>query len=80
MAKIRAQPPISIDDGPNNLSITFYIAPDGTPRVTVTFPNYGGTLDHAMSEYSSLTNTQKNNLKNMLLAIRDETLTLEGFT
>lgn len=80
MARTRPQPPLSIDDGPNNLSITFYVTSDGTPRVTVTFPGYAGTLDHAVSEYSSLTNSQKNNLRAMLIAIRDETLTLEGFT
>ena len=79
MSKTRQSPPVVVDDGPNALSITFYVAGDGTPRVTLNLPNYPGTLDHAMSEYSSLTGTQKNNLKTMLIALRDETLTLEGF-
>jgi len=78
MARTKAQPPISVDDGPNDLSIRFYIA-DGVPRIIVVLPN-GTHLDHAISEYSSLNGTQKNNLKSMLIALRDETFSLEGFS
>ncbi len=60
------------------MRVLFYLA-DGDPRVTFFFPGEGKFFDHAISEYSSLSGAQKNNLRTMLQALRDETFTLEGY-
>jgi hypothetical protein len=79
MPKSRNNPPTVLPDDADSLVVSFYIS-DGAPRVTFRFPEQNKSFDHAVSEYSSLTNTQKNNLRTMLLALRDETFTLEGYT
>lgn len=84
MAKSFTQPPIVVDNGANDLSVTFYVsdaASGNTPRVAVQYMHNGQIVrvsDHAVSEYSTLTPTQKTNLRSMHLAIRDETFTLDG--
>lgn len=83
MAKTKPTPPSTLPDDANSLAILFYLAsPDATPpnhpRVSVQFP--GASFDHAVSEYTTLTNGQKNTLRSLLLALRDETFTLEGYS
>lgn len=86
MAKTKQQPPIVVDNGTNDMSITFYVSDEASghvPRLIVTMLRNGVPVisyDHAVSEYSSLTSNQKQNLRTMLTALRDETFTLEGFT
>lgn len=84
MAKTKPLPPLSLPDDANSLSITFYVAdaaavPPNHPRIIVHFPN-GPNFDRPVSDYTSLTPAQKTNLRTMLLALRDETFTLEGYT
>lgn len=79
--RTRQPPPVVVDDSASKLEIRFYISDDASgnvPRLQLILSN-GLTYDHPMSDYSSLTNTQKNNLRAMLVALRDETLTLEGY-
>ena len=79
--KTKSQPPINLPDDDNSLWVRFYLSdtPPNPPRVEFTFPN-GMTFDHALSEYSTITGAQKTNLRAILLALRNETFTLEGFT
>jgi hypothetical protein len=74
-------------DGADDLSIRFYLAdavatPPNHPRVEVHLPGPGGgvTVDRPLSEYTDLSGAQKTALRNLLTAIRDQTLALEGFT
>lgn len=78
MSKTKANPPTVLPDDTDSISVHFYIS-DGAPRVVFDFPGQGKRFDHAISEYSALTGTQKNNLRAMLQALRDETYTLEGY-
>lgn len=79
MAKTRAQPPITLPDDANTLSVRFYLSDVGNaPRVEFSFPN-GSRFDHALSEYNTVTGAQKTTLRTILIALRDETFTLEGF-
>lgn len=84
MAKTLAQPPLTLDNGPNDLGMYFYISDAGSgnvPRVTVTYFRSGTAVrqsDHAISEYTTLTPAQKTSFRSMALAIRDETFTLDG--
>lgn len=78
--KTRPQPPQVLPDDANTLSVHFYLSDVGAlPRVAFTFPG-GAHFDHALSEYSTLSGAQKTTLRNLLLALRDETFVLEGFT
>jgi hypothetical protein len=78
--RTKPQAPLSLPDDANTLSVHFYLSDIGNaPRVAFTFPN-GQTFDHALSEYSTVSGPQKLALRSTLLALRDETFTLEGFT
>lgn len=79
--RTKPQPPANLPDDDNTLSVRFYLSdtPPNPPRVEVTFPN-GATFDHALAEYSTVTPAQKTALRGVLLALRNETFTLEGFT
>lgn len=79
MAKTRNNPPTVLPDDADSLRVQFYLS-EGVPRVRFEFPSQQKTFDHAINEYSSLTGAQKTNLRAMLLALRDETFTLEGYT
>lgn len=84
MSKSKNSPPVVLPDDADSISVRFYISASeppgsGVPRVTFEFPGQNKRFDHAISEYSSLTGAQKNNLRSMLVALRDETYTLEGF-
>jgi len=77
--KTRAQPPVTLPDDANTLSVRFYLSDVGNvPRVIFSFPG-GQSFDHALSEYSTVTGAQKTALRATLLALRDETFALEGF-
>jgi hypothetical protein len=78
MSKTRANPSTVLPDDSESLRVQFYLS-EGAPRVRFEFPGQQKTFDHAISEYSSLTGAQKTNLRAMLLALRDETFTLEGY-
>lgn len=79
MSKSKARTPIVLPDDADSISVHFYIA-DGTPRVTFEFAGQSQRFDHAISEYSTLSGAQKTTLRTLLLALRDETYTLEGYT
>lgn len=85
MSKAKSAPAIVVDNGGNDVSVRFYIsdASSGSkPRVVVSLLSSGVPVysaDHAISEYSTITPQQKASLLSILTAIRDETLTLEGF-
>lgn len=79
MAKTKNQPPLSLPDDADSISVHFYIS-DGVPRVVFDFPTAKQRFDHAISEYSSLSGAQKTTLRSLLTALRDETFTLEGYT
>ena len=78
MPKSRINPPTVLPDDPDSLSVHFFIS-DGTPMVTFEFSSQKLRFIHALGEYNSLSPAQKNNLRNMLQALRDETFTLEGY-
>ncbi len=78
MPKSRNRSPIVLPDDTDSLVIHFFIS-DGAPRVIVEFPQQGISFNHPISDYGSLTANQKNNLRAMLQALRDETFTLEGY-
>ena len=85
--KTKARSPEQLPDASDDLRVIFYIsdpASGSVPRVQFQFTaaNPAGEsvfFDHALSEYSTLTPAQKANLRAALLALRDETYTLEGF-
>ncbi len=79
MSKSKAQAPAVLPDDADSISVRFYIS-DGAPRVTFEYPSQNKRFDHAISEYNSLTAGQKTTLRTLLLALRDETFTLEGYT
>jgi hypothetical protein len=86
MSKSLAQQALILDNGPNDLRIEFYISdaaatPPNDPRVIIKYLRSGQVVtssDHPVSAYSTITNAQKLALRNTLLAIRDETFTLDG--
>ena len=79
MPRSRNNPPTVLPDDANSIRSTFYLSDvDNSPRVAFTFPN-GAHFDHALSEYSTVTPAQKTALRNTLIALRNETFTLEGF-
>lgn len=78
----KTQPALVARNGASDLSIRFYIsdpASGSAPRVEVSLLGAGISVDHAVSEYSTLTPANKTSLRTLLTAIRDETFTLEGF-
>ena len=82
MPKSKANAPTVLPDDANALSVQFYIsdaASGNVPRVSFTYPQ-GAHFDHAISEYTTVTPAQKTALRAILLALRDETFTLEGYT
>ncbi len=88
MAKVRVhQIQQSVPDGADDLSLRFYIdrrtGDTPVPRVELHLTTVNGdevTVDRPFSDITALTGSQKTNLRNMLIAIRDQVLGLEGFT
>lgn len=87
MAKTRlVQVPQTVPDGADDISIRFYVAISANgskvPSVHLHQETAGApvVIDRPLSDITSLTTNQKNNLRTMLTAIRDELYTLEGFT
>lgn len=73
----------SINDSINANSIAFYrsdanAVPPNDPRVRITLSD-GTQVDHALSEYTSVTGAQKTTLGTIIQSLLTETLTLEGF-
>lgn len=79
MSKSKARTPIVLPDDVDSISCHFYIS-DGDPRVTFEFSGQSVKFDHAISEYTTLTGAQKTTLRTLILALRDETYTLESYT
>jgi hypothetical protein len=78
MARTRANPPTTLPDDALAVRALIYPA-DGDWRIRFEFPAQQKCFDRSFSECSSLTGAQKTNLRSMLIALRDEILTLEGY-
>ena len=80
------QPAINVDNGADDIRMTFYVSDASSgkvPRVILHYLSNGQQVresDHALSEYTTLTPVQKTNFRAMVLTIRDETFTLDGAT
>jgi len=76
---------ISVDAGANDLRVTFYISDSASgniPRVVGHLQRNEQVVinvDRPLTDFTDLTNPQKVILRSLLLAIRDQLLTLEGF-
>jgi hypothetical protein len=76
--RTKANPPTQLPDDADSVSEHFYVS-DGVLRVTVNFPAQNKHFDRAINE-TSLTAGQKTTLRALLLAVRDDVLSLEGYT
>ena len=75
----------TVRDGADDISIRFYIDQGAgrAPRCEVRLPQDNGEqvwIDRPLSDFSNLTAPQKVTLRSLLTTIRDQALTLEGFS
>jgi hypothetical protein len=83
MPKTKPQPGSVLPNSANDVSVRFFIsdpASGSVPMVETSFPAQGAIFTHKLSEYTTLTPAQKSNLQTLVVALRDETFTLEGYS